>query len=91
MEDGGDKDMFADEGGENTGMEAKEVEESEDDETIDAIYTCYAAKVTKLFHEEIYTKIFYFYVFIFVMTGTDIIFSLNSLTGFNNRLLRQSS
>ena len=36
MEDGGDKDMFADEGGENTGMEAKEVEESEDDETIDA-------------------------------------------------------
>ena len=33
MEDGGDKDMFADEGGENTGMEAKEVEESEDDET----------------------------------------------------------
>ena len=36
VEDGGDKDMFADEGGENTGMEAKEVEESEDDETIDA-------------------------------------------------------
>ena len=36
VEDGGDKDMFADEGGENTGMEAKEVEESENDETIDA-------------------------------------------------------